>query len=126
MLFAVPPVLILAGWCRGSWEEERVAIWTVIGVATVALVPTLIWATMTDAELVDGSAYALVSVATAAAAMLLRRRRRPDDGGPENGSEPDGGAPEPHPVDWDDFERRFWDEVKRRERERPPKTPVGA
>jgi hypothetical protein len=128
MLFAVPPVLILAGWCRGSWEEERIAIWAVIGIATVALVPTLIWATMTDAEIVDGSAYALSSVATAAAAMLLRRRRRPDDGGSEGSPEPDGGAPEPHPFDWDDFERRFWDEVDRRKRDRDPspRTPVGA
>ena len=127
MLFAVPPVLILAGWCRGSWEEERTAILTVVGIATVALVPTLIWATMTDAKLVDGSAYALSSVATASAAMLLRRRRRPDDGGPDQSPEPDGGAPDPHPFDWDDFERRFWDEVDRRSRDRDPspRTPVG-
>jgi hypothetical protein len=126
MLFAVPPVLILAAWCRGCWEEERIAVWSVIAIATVALVPMLVWATTTDAELVDGSAYALVTVATAATAMLLRRRRRRDDGGPEDGVEPDGGAPEPHPVDWDDFERRFWDEVERRDRTRPPRKPVRA
>jgi hypothetical protein len=126
MLFAVPPVLIMAAWCRGCWEEERAAVWAVVGMASAALIPMLIWATTTDAELVDGSAYALVSVATAAAAMLLRRRRRPEEGGEDDPEAPDGGAPEPHPVDWDDFERRFWEEVRRREGRRRGRQPVSS
>jgi hypothetical protein len=50
-------------------------------------------------------------------AMLLGRR--PGDDG-RRGDDDGGGSPPspPPPFDWDEFERDFWDEVRRRERER--------
>ena len=78
----------------------------------------------TAGELAKGTAYALAVMATSSCAMLLHDRSDPDDGGEEVDGEgpkpPSGDDPSPFPVDWDDFERRYWEEVARRERDRVP------
>ena len=63
------PVLIMAALAPRMREEVAPRGLAVVGIVSRRAHPVLIWATTTDAELVDGSAYALVSVATAAAAM---------------------------------------------------------
>ena len=119
-----PPLFIVGGWAWGCRERDR---WAVAGVAcasAIAFVPALIWAMETAHELAKGSAYALAVMATSACAMLLHSRPDPDDGGEETGGEgappPSGGDPAPPPVDWDEFERRYWEEVRRREHECTP------
>jgi hypothetical protein len=56
--------------------------------------------------------------------MLLHDRSDPDDGGEQpkgkGPKQPSGDDPSPFPVDWDDFERRFWEEVGHRGRDRLP------
>jgi hypothetical protein len=49
--------------------------------------------------------------------MLLGRRPGRDDPSDDDGGE--SIEPKP-PFDWDSFERDFWDEVRRREREPTP------
>lgn len=80
------------------------------------------YAVETSAELAKGSAYALAVMATTSCAMLLHSRSDPDDGGEETEGHgpppPSGDDPSPLPIDWGDFERRFWEEVRRRQRNR--------
>ena len=116
MLYAVPVVLIVAGRIRGCRPEERRLIATIACVATAAFVPTLVVSFLTADILVNGCAYALAVVAGAHWAMLLGPRPGRDDPPP---GDDDGGDPAPS-FDWDDFERDFWDEVKRRHRPRIP------
>ena len=127
MVFVVPPILILAAWRRGCRPTERPAVATIAAITTVAFFPALLWASATTSRLANAVAYALISMATASLAMLIRRRPEDDDGeGGEDrdagdgdpGSEDDG--PSAPSFDWDDFERRFWQDVERRERERVP------
>jgi hypothetical protein len=123
VLYVFPPLFILGAWAWGCRESDRPAIIVVACVCTVAFVPALILAMLTAEELAKGSAYALAVMATSSCAMLLHERSDPDDGGEETegGKPPPGGDdPSPLPIDWDDFERRFWDEVTRRERQRIP------
>ena len=119
-----PPLFILGAWVWGCREADWTAIVVIACVCGVAFVPAFIWAMETASDLSKGSAYALAVMATSSCAMLLRVRSDPDDGGEQVGSGPpkgpSGDDPSPFPVDWDDFERRYWDEVKRRERERLP------
>jgi hypothetical protein len=76
----------------------------------------------TATELAKGSAYALAVMATSSCAMLLHGRSDGGDGGEETGDgeprSPSGDDPSPLPIDWDDFERRYWEEVGRRQRQR--------
>ncbi len=124
MLYVFPPLFILGAWAWGCREVDRPAIVAVACLCAVAFVPTLIWAMETATELAKGSAYALAVMATSSCAMLLRDRSDPDDGGePVEGGPPDepsGDDPSPFPIDWDDFERRYWGEVRRRDRNRVP------
>lgn len=92
-------------------------------IAAVLSVPAMLWATTTTNEFPDAFAYASVSTATALWAMLLRRRGGGGGGGGDTDNAPD--TPELPPFDWDDFERRFWEDVKRRGRDRP-RVPSGA
>jgi hypothetical protein len=117
MLYAAPVVLIVAGRLRGCRPEERGLVTAIACGATVAFIPAVIVGVLVDATLVKGCAYALVVLAGMHWAMLLGRR--PGDDGRGGEDEGDGPAPPP-PFDWDEFERDFWDEVRRRERERVP------
>jgi hypothetical protein len=127
MVFVVPPILILAAWRRGCRPTERKVVAAIAGATAIAFVPALLWAIWTTAQIPNAVAYALVSMSTASLAMLIRRRPEDDDGGDEDdrdeddgdpGSEDDG--PNSPTIDWSDFERRFWKEVERRERQRVP------
>jgi hypothetical protein len=123
VLYVFPPLFILGGWAWGCRESDRPAIVTIACVCAVAFVPALIWAMETATELAKGSAYALAVMATSSCAMLLHDRSDPDDGGEETGDNeppPSGGDPSPLPIDWAEFERRYWEEVARRERDRVP------
>jgi hypothetical protein len=125
MVFAVPPIIILAAWWRGSRPSERRPIAVIAALAALASVPGVIWSMSTTAEEVHGITYALVWTAAALGAMLLHRRGTPDDGDDDGGSGegPDGGPPGPE-FDWDEFERDFWREVERRRAR--PRAPVSA
>ena len=123
MLYVFPPLFILGAWAWGCRESDRPAIIIVACVCAVAFVPALVLAMLTAEELAKGSAYALAVMATSSCAMLLHERSDPDDGGEETeGDKPPSGGddPSPLPIDWGDFERRFWEEVTRRERKRIP------
>jgi hypothetical protein len=120
MLFVVPAVFILVAWVRGTRPGEE---WIVDGLALVcalAFVPALIIGVQSGDQLAKAAAYALAVISTSCLAMSLRRRP-----GRDGGDEPDPEAPQPEgpdgmPFDWDDFERRFWADVARRERPRAP------
>jgi hypothetical protein len=114
VLFALPPILILAAWARGCRAEERAIVIAVAAVSMVGLLAALPWALTTQLLVARGIAYALVTIAMSALAMLLRVR--PDDGGPG----PSEAADRPPDFDWDDFERGFRRELARRERRRVP------
>ena len=124
MLYVFPPLFILGGWAWGCRETDRPAVVVIAVGCTVAFVPALIWAMETASELAKGCAYALAVMATSSCAMLLHSRSDPGDGGEEAGDDAPGPSsgddPTPPPIDWDDFERRFWDEVQRRNRDRVP------
>ena len=124
MLYVFPPLFVLGGWAWGCRESDRPAIITVACVCAVAFVPALIWAVDTAAELAKGTAYALAVMATSCCAMLLHERSDPDDGGEETDGggppPPSGDDPSPFPIDWGEFERRYWEEVARRQRDRVP------
>ena len=123
MLYVFPPLFVLGGWAWGCRESDRRAVVTVACVCAVAFVPALVWAIETASELAKGSAYALAVMATSSCAMLLHSRSDPDDGGEEiddDGPPPSGGDPSPFPIDWGEFERRYWEEVSRRRRGRVP------
>src|SRR3954452_11913241 len=117
MLYAAPVVLILAGRIRGCRPEERRMVTAIACVATVAFIPAVGIGVLGEVVFVKGCAYALVVVAGVHWAMLLGRRPGRDDLGGDDGGE--GVKPTP-PFDWDSFERDFWDEVRRRQRERTP------
>lgn len=122
MLYAAPVLLIVAGRVRGCRPEERRLVAVIAAVATAAFLPAVVVGVLSAAPLVKGCAYALVVVAGMHWAMLMGPRpgrEDPPGGGDEDA--PGGGGDEPgSPFDWDDFERRFWDEVRRRERDRIP------
>lgn len=129
MLFAVPPVLIIAAWLRGCRPEERVIVASISLATAALLVPALVWTAVDTSKVAGGIAYALVTVSTASTAMLLRRRPgRGGGGGGDDGGEPR--SPTPPPFDWDDFERAFREHVRARERNRArppggvPRTPA--
>jgi hypothetical protein len=100
------------------------AIAAIAFICTVAFVPAMVLAVETASELAKGCAYALAVMATSSCAMLLHSRPDSGEGGEETGGdEPgpsSGDGPSPLPIDWDDFERRYWEEVKRHERKRIP------
>jgi hypothetical protein len=127
MVFAVPPIIILAAWWRGSRPSERRPIAAVAGLAAVASAPAFLWSTTTPSEVTHGLTYALVWTAAALLAMLLRRRAADDgdDGGGPGDDDRDDGPPGPD-FDWDGFERDFWGEVERREAKRRPRERVPA
>ena len=124
MLYVFPPLFIIGGWAWGCRESDRPAIVTIACVCAVAFIPALVWAMESATELAKGCAYALAVMATSSCAMLLHDRSDPEDGGEQTDDEgprsPSGDDPSPFPVDWDEFERSFWDEVARRNRERIP------
>jgi hypothetical protein len=123
VLYVFPPLFILGGWAWGCRDSDRQAVIAVACFCAVAFVPALIWAMETANDLAKGSAYALAVMATSSCAMLLHDRSDPDDGGeeaPGDGPPSRGGDPSPLPIDWDDFERRYWEEVGRRGRDRLP------
>jgi hypothetical protein len=124
VLYVVAVLFIVGAWAWGCRESDRPAIVATACVCAIALVPALIWAVTSDNQLADGSAYALTVMVCGSCAMLLHDRSDPDDGGEERGGDhptpPSGDDPSPFPVDWDDFERRYWEEVARRGRPKVP------
>jgi hypothetical protein len=117
MLYAAPVVLILAGRIRGCRPEERRLVMIIAAVATLAFMPAVAIGVLGNLIFVKGCAYALVVVAGVHWAMLLGRRPGRDDPSDDDGGE---SVEPPPPFDWDSFERDFWDEVRRRERDRTP------
>jgi hypothetical protein len=117
VLYVFPPLFILGGWAWGCREPDRAAIAAIAVICAACFVPAMIWAMETASELAKGCAYALAVMATSSCAMLLHSRPDGGDGGEETGGDEPGPSsgddPSPLPIDWDDFERRFWDEVKR-------------
>jgi hypothetical protein len=121
VLYVFPPLFIFGGWAWGCRENDRPAIGWIAFICAAAFVPTLAYAMLSQAEIAKGAAYALAVMATSSCAMLLHVRSDPDDGGEgpddDDGSGPSSGDdPSPLPIDWDEFERRFWEEVSRRRR----------
>jgi hypothetical protein len=101
------------------------AIGAIAVICTAAFVPAMVLAMETASELAKGCAYALAVMATSSCAMLLHSRPDGGEGGEETGGDepgPSSGDDDPSPllIDWDDFERRYWEEVKRQERKRIP------
>jgi hypothetical protein len=127
MVFAVPPIIILAAWWRGSRPSERRPLAAIAGLAAVASAPAFLWSTTTSSEVIHGLTYALVWTAAALLAMLLHRRASDggDDGGGPGEGDRDDGPPGPD-FDWDDFERDFWGEVERRAARPRPRDRVPA
>ena len=117
MLYAAPVVLILAGRVRGCRPEERRLVTLIAVFATLTFIPAVAIGVLGNLIFVKGCAYALVVVAGAHWAMLLGRRPGRDDPPDDDGG--DSVEPTP-PFDWDSFERDFWDEVRRRGRDRIP------
>jgi hypothetical protein len=123
VLYVAPVLLIVAGRVRGCRPEERRLVALIASVATVAFAPAVVVGVLTAAPLIKGCAYALVVVAGIHWAMLMGARpgREDPSGDGDDDGPGDGGGDEPiSPFDWDDFERRFWDEVRRRDRDRIP------
>jgi hypothetical protein len=124
VLYVFPPLFIAAGWAWGCRDTDRTAIAWVAFVCAAAFMPAMAWAMETASELAKGCAYALAVMATSSCAMLLHSRSDGGEGGEgTGGGEPgpsSGDDPSPLPIDWDDFERRYWEEVQRREREHTP------
>lgn len=131
MLYVVAAVLIIGSALFGCRPEER-RLAGVIGIgAWAAFVPCLVVAEMADREVARGFCFGLLVVGAAQLAMLVGRRR-PSRGGEDGGADADEPLSplDPGPVDWPEFERRFWDEVERgpgrgspsgpRERDRTP------
>jgi hypothetical protein len=122
ILFAVPAMMILAGWWRGTRPAERRLVMGTAAAAGLLTLLALLWAEGTEAQLAKGSAYALMVLTTSTFAMLIRRRPG-DDGLDEDDPAldlPSDGDDDPPPVDWDGFERDFWREVERGRRTRTP------
>jgi len=117
MLYAAPIVLIVAGRIRGCRPEEQRLITAIACATTIAFIPAVVVGVLADLMLVKGCAYALMTLGAVHWAMLLGRRPGDEGRGPDDADE---GPVAPEPFDWDDFERGFWDEVRRRERERLP------
>lgn len=122
MLYVVPSVLIVGSALFGCRPEER-RLAGVIGIgAWAAFIPCYLLAEMSDREIARGFCYGLLVVGAVQLAMLSGRRRPSRGGGTDGGSGPDTDPPAPRgpdPVDWPDFERRFWAEVGR-QRHRTP------
>ena len=115
ILFSVPVLMIVGAWWRGTRpQERRAALWIAV-VLGIAGLGAFVWADQTAGRLARGSAYALVAMFAASVALLIRVR--PGDDGPPRAEATED---EPPPFDWDEFERDFWREVKRRERPRIP------
>jgi hypothetical protein len=122
MLFVVPPLLILAGWAKGTRPDERRMVAVAAALLTIGAVPAVIVTERGGGRIAQGCVYALALMAMTCLAMLLRTKPGPDDGGGEEPAPtlPDG--PELVPFDWNDFERGFWADVERRRRR--PRVPV--
>jgi len=123
VLYVFPPLFIVGFWAWGCRDSDRPLVVAVACFCAVAFVPALVWAMETASDLAKGTAYALAVMATSFCAMLLHDRSDPEDGGEETrGDDPPrpGGDPSPLPVDWEEFERRYWEEVGRRDREQLP------
>ena len=109
LLLLLPPLVIAAGGLRGCRPAERPIAIAVAASAGVVLAASLVLLDAGGSALLAGAAYSSMVIFTGALAMLIRRR--PGPGGPGG----DGGSPgQPPPFDWDDFERRFWADVRRR------------
>ena len=116
-MYVAPVVLIVAGRVRGCRPEERRLVALIAIVATAAFLPAVVAGVITAAPFVRGCAYSLVIVAGVHWAMLMGVRPGRED--PPEGDEdgPDGGGDDSgSPFDWDEFERDFWYEVRRRQR----------
>jgi len=113
MLYVLPAFLIAGVGLYGCRVEERRLAVIIGSAATIAFIPALVLAMTTDQRIAKGFAYALMTVAAVQWSMLLGRRRGEsgESGGGEGRSLPRGPRP-PEPIDWADFERRFWDQVR--------------
>jgi hypothetical protein len=112
LVYSLPPLMIVAGWLRGCRPAERSIAVGVAVAAGAVLAGSLLILETSGSTLSAGAAYASLGIFAGTLAMLIRSRRTP--GGGEGGSDGDHGPDQPPPFDWDDFERRFWDEVGRR------------
>jgi len=124
VVYVFPPLFILGGWAWGCRESYRPVVGWIAFVCAAAFAPALALALETPSEIASGAAYALSVMATTSCAMLLHERSDPGDGGEETADggsgQPSGNDPSPLPVDWEAFERRYWKEVRRRERQPVP------
>lgn len=121
MLYVLPALLIIGAGLYGCRPEERRLAVIIGSAATIAFMPALFLAITTEQNTAKGFAYALMVVAAVQWAMFTGRRRgrRDEGGGNDSDGGPQGPTP-PDPIDWADFERRFWDEVRRGPRRSPP------
>lgn len=114
MLYAIPAALIIGAALFGCRPEERRLAFVIGAGATLAFVPCVYLAMTTERSVAEGFAYALLVVGCVQWAMLVGRTRKPrGGGGGGSGRDADPEPRGPQPVDWRDFERRFWDEVRR-------------
>jgi hypothetical protein len=111
LLFSLPPLMILAGWLRGCRPPERFIVAGIAAAAAAVLAGSVVLLETSETELAAGAVYASMCILTVALAMLIRTRRERGDGGSDDGGDP---PPDPPPFDWDDFERAFWADVRRR------------
>jgi hypothetical protein len=112
LLFSLLPLIIITGRVRGCRPPERVVVAAIAASAGTVLAGSLILLEASGAVLAAGAAYASLAILTGALAMLIGSR--PEPGGGDEGPGTGGGPEGPPPFDWDDFERRFWDDVRRR------------
>lgn len=114
MLYLLPALLIVGAALYGCRPEERRLAAIIGSAATLAFMAALVLALDTDRTIAKGFAYALMTVAAIQWAMLAGRRRGASgENGGSDGEHVPGGPTPPEPVDWADFERRFWDEVRK-------------
>lgn len=116
----IPAVLIVAAGLFGCRPEERRLMAIIATGTTLAFFPCLAIAMSSGQFIARGFVYALMVVAAIHWAMVVGRRRGGRSGG-DGSDRAQSPQPEgPGPVDWPDFERRFWDEVGSGPHCRPP------
>lgn len=121
MLYAAPVLLIVAGRIRGCRPEERRLVISIAAATSIAFIPAVVGGALTGSMLVKGCAYAFIVLAGVHWAMLLGARPGEDgrgEGDSEQGPGPEAGPGPEEPFGWERFERGFWEEVRRRGRER--------
>jgi hypothetical protein len=111
LLYSLPPLMILAGAVRGCRPGERFIAVGVAAAAAAVLALSIALLEVSGDVVTAGSAYASMVILCGVLAMMIRGQ----GGGDGRGRGDEGGDEPPGPsFDWDDFERRFWADVRRR------------